>query len=136
MVASRRELYVLGGVGATRGPAEGPLGCRSQALRDLWAFSLKGHRWEQVTSRGVQPPPLAGHALVLRHGRGRAPSLLLVGGLEPCRGPLDQVWNFDLDAGTWTALNASGFWPPGMYFYKKTPVPRRGTSVMATDFGY
>lgn len=119
MVAARRELYVHGGLGALRGPAEGPFGCRSTALRDLWAFSLKAHRWEQVVGggRGPFPPPLAGHALVLRHGRGRPQALLLVGGLEPCRGPLDHVWNFDLDARLWTRLNVSGFWPPGENFF-------------------
>ncbi|XP_065347637.1 multiple epidermal growth factor-like domains protein 8 [Cloeon dipterum] len=120
---SRHEFFVFGGLGANRGPAEGSFSCRSRALKDLWVFSLKSRRWEQVvvSHESIHPPALAGHSMVLKYVPDKKIShLIVIGGLEPCRGPSDDTWMFDLETRVWWRPTFNGNGPSGLYGHSAT----------------
>jgi hypothetical protein len=111
IVPARQEIYVLGGL-SQQSPGLGSGHCSSSVLRDFWQFNLKAQRWEQV-SPAVQPPALAGHTLTLRRHATGAGSLILIGGLGPCSGMLEDVWEFGLDSRTWIKMHTNGPGPTG-----------------------
>ena len=57
-------------------------------------------------------PPLAGHTLTYRK-KDNLRSLLLLGGVSPHGGWLDDVWEYDVTRGAWLRLNCTGAKPMG-----------------------
>ncbi|XP_043238778.1 multiple epidermal growth factor-like domains protein 8 [Amphibalanus amphitrite] len=100
-VTSQREIYIYGGTDG------------NEFLRDCWRFNIKTKMWNEVRVPALLPP-LAGHTLTYRK-KDNLRSLLLLGGVSPQGGWLDDVWEYDVTRGAWLRLNCTGTKPMGMY---------------------
>ena len=92
-------------------------GLDGQYRNDLWALSLgERPRWQPLAAAGPQPAPRAGHSLAYDAERRR---LWLFGGTTS-GADFGDTWTFDLAAGTWSEVPATG------------PAPRSG-AVLVRD---
>jgi len=92
-------------------------GLDGQYRNDLWALSLgERPRWQPLAAAGPQPGPRAGHSLAYDAERRR---LWLFGGTTT-GADFGDTWTFDLAAGTWSEVPATG------------PAPRSG-AVLVRD---
>lgn len=89
-----QTIYVFGGAGGVGQPAEA----------DLWALTLDPPEWTELHDGGGGPERRVGASLAVDEANNR---LLLFGGQDD--GPLgyrNDLWAFDLNARSWTALAA------------------------------
>lgn len=73
---------------------------------ELWAFELDCNNWRRIEADGA-PPARVRHAVTVDTRRNR---MLLFGGRQGTGAPytmLDDVWAFDLEAETWSRIEAS-----------------------------
>lgn len=95
----RERLIVFGGIGE----------CFVRS--DLWAYSARTGRWDQLALGALDPLARMGHSLVWDGGNGRA---LMFGGCN-AQTYTNDVWEMHPATAQWTLVSAHGKKPQGRY---------------------
>lgn len=109
IVHSKQAIYIFGGL-----TKHIRYLLNENVLNDFWQFDLHNQRWNELTSKEIWPPPLAGHTLTYF----RSPlfdSLILIGGFSPQYGFLSVPWEYRLDKNEWSTMKIRGKGPIGLF---------------------
>ena len=111
-----RRLYVFAGRAGTR-------------RNDLWAYAFDQAAWVALRPQGAAPPARDGHTMVFDSARRR---LIVFGGQASSF--FNDVWAYEIEAGRWTRLDASGPAPNIRYGHSAIADPRRDRMVISHGF--
>ncbi|HJX63860.1 MAG TPA: kelch repeat-containing protein, partial [Polyangia bacterium] len=99
------KAYLFGGMEVTSANMGGT------PTQDSWEWDSAAGTWTETTSTGDKPSPRFGHGMAIDSSKGQA---TVFGGYDMATGySLNDVWYWDLAAGTWTVKQPSGSatWP-------------------------
>jgi hypothetical protein len=99
------KAYLFGGMEVTSASAGGT------PMQDIWEWDSAAGTWTERTSAGNKPSPRFAHGMAIDSAKGQA---VIFGGYDmTTSGSLNDVWYWDIVAGTWTGKQASGSasWP-------------------------
>jgi hypothetical protein len=106
-------------------------------LNDTWALGLGGAEpvWTPLAQAGPRPSPRVWHGEVYDPVRRR---LLVIGGLDPSGGYLNDVWQLDLssNAAQWSQVAVQGTPPAAREFQGALYDPLRDRVLVFGGFGY
>ena len=99
------KAYLFGGLEITSAGVDGT------PTQDSWEWDGAAGTWTERTSTGSKPSPRFGHAMAVNSSKGQA---VIFGGYDMITGgSLNDVWYWDLAAGTWAGTEPPGgtTWP-------------------------
>ena len=80
---------------------------QGQRTNDVVKYFFQENRWAKVALKGPQPKPRSGHSAVVHQG-----SMWVFGGRDDDNNKLNDLWRFDVAAGTWQEIKPSdGVYP-------------------------
>jgi hypothetical protein len=99
------KAYLFGGMEVASATAGGT------PMQDIWEWDGAAGTWTERTSAGGKPSPRFGHGMAIDSAKSQA---VIFGGYDMITGgSLNDVWYWDIVAGTWTGTAAStgATWP-------------------------
>ncbi len=108
---------------------------RDAAGEQIHSVDIPPIGWRNATSWQSAGPEAREHGAMLIDAEGRYALLIGGSGYDPYLEPLGDVWRFDLDANTWSAVTPSGDVPPPGGSRRVAQLPGTTTAYLFGGYG-